>query len=152
MASSRARTFFGSAFQTPAAIARVRVWEVAFDAETITNHFTADADTFGLADNDGDGILNNYERLWPFLDPNNPADAAMDQDSDGATNLQEYRANTNPTIADTDGDGVNDGPEINRVAGPADVRRTPMADSAEGRVAAVVEGHIRAIRTAAATP
>ena len=107
-------------------IARVRVWEVAFDAETITNHFTADADTFGLADNDGDGILNNYERLWPFLDPNNPADAAMDQDSDGATNLQEYRANTNPTIADTDGDGINDGPEINRLDGGSPAPTDPL--------------------------
>jgi len=98
-------------------IARIRVYEVAFDANTITNHFSADADTFGLADNDGDGILNGYERQWPFLDPENPNDAGMDQDNDGATNLQEYRATTNPTIPDTDGDGVNDGPEINRLDG-----------------------------------
>jgi hypothetical protein len=98
-------------------IARIRVYEVAFDATAITNHFSADADTFGLADNDGDGILNGYERQWPFLDPENPNDAGMDQDSDGATNLQEYRANTNPTVGDTDGDGVNDGPEINRLDG-----------------------------------
>ena len=64
-------------------IARIRVYEVTLDDTTITNHFTADAETFGLADSDGDGILNGYERQWPFLDPNNPADAAMDQDSDG---------------------------------------------------------------------
>ncbi len=98
-------------------IARVRVWEVAFDATTITNHFTADADTFGLADNDGDGMLNGYERQYSFLDPNNPADAAMDQDGDGATNLQEYRFRTDPTVVDTDGDSINDGPEINRLDG-----------------------------------
>jgi hypothetical protein len=98
-------------------IARIRVYEVTLDDITITNHFTADAETFGLADNDGDGMLNGYERQYSFLDPNNPADAAMDQDSDGATNLEEFRARTNPTVADTDGDGINDGPEIHRVKG-----------------------------------
>jgi hypothetical protein len=107
-------------------IARIRVYEVAFDATAITNHFSADADTFGLADNDGDGILNGYERQWPFLDPENPNDAGMDQDSDGATNLQEYRALTNPTVADTDGDGVNDGPEINRLDGGSPAPSDPL--------------------------
>jgi hypothetical protein len=96
-------------------IARIRVYEVALDAQTITNHFSADAEIFGLADNDGDGILNGYERQWPFLDPENPNDAGMDQDNDGATNLEEYRATTNPTIVDTDGDTINDGPEIHRL-------------------------------------
>jgi len=96
-------------------IARIRVYEVTLDDITITNHFTADADTFGLADNDGDGILNGYERQWPFLDPENPNDAGMDQDSDGATNLEEFRARTNPTVVDTDGDTINDGPEIHRL-------------------------------------
>jgi hypothetical protein len=82
-------------------IARIRVCEVTLDDITITNHFTADAETFGLADNDGDGMLNGYERQYSFLNPDNPADAAMDQDNDGATNLEEYRARTNPTVADT---------------------------------------------------
>lgn len=121
-------------------IARIRVYEVALDDITITNHFSADADTFGLADNDGDGILNGYERQYSFLDPNNPADAAMDQDNDGATNLEEYRARSNPTVADTDGDTLTDGIELHRLEGgtnaPTDALRADtdqdgLADNVE---------------------
>ena len=41
-----------------------------------------------------------YENLYaPTLNPNNPADANIDSDGDGMTNLQEYIAGTNPTQA-----------------------------------------------------
>jgi hypothetical protein len=108
-------------------IARIRVYEVALDDITITNHFTADADTFGLADNDADGMPNGYERRFPtFLDPNNPADAAMDQDSDGATNLEEFRAGTGPTVADSDGDTLSDGAELHRLDGSEPAQTDPL--------------------------
>ena len=48
------------------------------------------------ADTDHDGMTDSYENQYPGLDANNPADAALDLDSDGATNLAEYLAGTVP--------------------------------------------------------
>jgi len=47
------------------------------------------------ADSDADGIPDSVETLWG-LDPNNPLDSLEDIDGDGAVNLVEYMANTNP--------------------------------------------------------
>jgi hypothetical protein len=47
-------------------------------------------------DSDGDGIPNDYETA-KGLNPNNPADAALDQDDDGITNLEEYILETQPS-------------------------------------------------------
>jgi len=70
------------------------------------------SDVFSTVDTDGDGIPNIYENLYPFLDANNPSDAALDQDGDGLSNLNEFLNNTNPGVADTDGDGMSDGFEV----------------------------------------
>jgi hypothetical protein len=51
-----------------------------------------------LADNDGDGIADDWERLYGFS-TNSVADASADPDQDGMTNLQEYLAGTDPTNA-----------------------------------------------------
>ena len=65
------------------------------------------------ADSDGDGLPNDYEKLYPaFLNPTVATDAAKDQDLDGLTNLEEYTAKTDPTKADTDADGLSDGDEV----------------------------------------
>ena len=48
-----------------------------------------------LADSDHDGMNNSWETAHG-LDPNNPADAALDKDGDGASNLVEYLAGTDP--------------------------------------------------------
>ena len=99
-------------------IAILRVFETVFDSTTITNRFAAEADAFGVIDTDNDGLPTWYERLYPgCLDPANAADAILDCDSDGATNLEEFTAGTTPTIADTDGDGISDGTELHRTDG-----------------------------------
>ena len=102
-------------------IAKVRVHNEALDAATIQANFEAQRAEFGLIDPDGDQIQNYWEiRYSSFMNPDDPADAALDQDQDGLTNLQEFQANTLPDNTDTDGDGVTDGDEVNRAAGSTD--------------------------------
>src|SRR6185369_12058110 len=53
-------------------------------------------------DTDGDGIPDAWENQYPLaMNPNNPADAGQDYDSDAMTNLQEYLAGTNPQDANS---------------------------------------------------
>ena len=67
---------------------------------------------FSNGGSDGDGIPDDYE-VAHGLDPNNPVDAQIDPDRDGLTNLQEYQLGSDPQKADTDGDGLSDGDEVN---------------------------------------
>ncbi len=52
-------------------------------------------DTRPGVDTDGDGVPNNWEYV-NGMNYEDPADAAMDFDRDGYTNLQEFRLNTEP--------------------------------------------------------
>ncbi len=72
-----------------------------------------------IEDKDGDGMPDRWELLYG-LDPTDPADANADPDGDGLTNLQEYRAGTNPRNPDTDGDGMPDGWEVRNGLNPLD--------------------------------
>jgi len=56
--------------------------------------------TAGFVDADGDGMSDDWER-WHSLNPNNPADADLDPDQDGWSNLEEYNAQTNPNSLDS---------------------------------------------------
>ncbi len=49
----------------------------------------------GAADTDRDGLPDEWE-IASGLQRNNPADAALDSDGDGLTNLQEFQAGTTP--------------------------------------------------------
>lgn len=65
-------------------------------------------------DADHDGIPDAYEDAHSsFLNKNNAADAALDHDGDGLSNLKEYQAGSDPSDPDTDDDGLLDGPEVN---------------------------------------
>jgi hypothetical protein len=49
-----------------------------------------------FTDLDQDGMPDYWEEQYPGLDPNNRADANLDLDGDGKTNLEEFQAETNP--------------------------------------------------------
>ena len=52
----------------------------------------------GIIDTDGDGMPDDWE-MANSLNKNSAADAGLDPDADGLTNLQEYLAGTNPQSA-----------------------------------------------------
>ena len=59
-----------------------------------------------LSDNDNDGLNNQYENFYSFLDPDNPLDADDDYDNDGYDNLSEYQDGSDPTSSSSyPGDG-----------------------------------------------
>ena len=66
------------------------------------------------------------------LNPLDPSDAALDPDHDGLTNLQEFRAGTDPHNADTDGDGMPDGWEINHGLNPLDPSDAALDNDGDG--------------------
>ncbi len=66
------------------------------------------------SDSDSDGLNDGWEVKYGF----NPIvaesfDTSTDIDNDGLTVLQESLSGTNPNSSDTDGDGINDGDEVN---------------------------------------
>ena len=50
-----------------------------------------------LSDSDNDGLNNQYENFYSFLDPDNPLDADDDHDNDGYDNLSEYLNGSDPS-------------------------------------------------------
>lgn len=63
-------------------------------------------------DTDLDGIPDGWE-IINGLNPVIAADATGDLDSDGLTNLQEFQYGSDPRNADSDGDSITDGTEVN---------------------------------------
>jgi hypothetical protein len=92
-----------------------RIYDTALSEQQVTSSMSAGPETvINLnEDSDGDQIPDAYEEQYGFLDPADPNDAALDQDSDGLTNLEEFQLNTNPDDDDSDGDGLSDGEEVN---------------------------------------
>lgn len=48
-------------------------------------------------DSDGDGLPDEYEEKYAFLNPVDPSDIGLDYDKDGFTNLEEFEAQTDPS-------------------------------------------------------
>jgi Zn-dependent metalloprotease len=70
-----------------------------------------DCGSFPFIDEDGDQMDDNWEVDYG-LDPTNPADRGLDKDSDGLNNVLEYLGGSDPTVKDTDNDGIEDGSEV----------------------------------------
>lgn len=96
------------------------------DGLTNLEEFTLDTDPID-PDTDDDGMPDGWEAEFG-LDPEDPADATTDIDVNSAgeatpdelTNLEEYRADTDPNKPDTDDDGMPDGWEVQYGLAPAD--------------------------------
>ena len=82
------------------------------------------------ADTDNDGIPDSWE-LKHRLKAGSAADASLDSDSDGLTHLQEFALQTNPHLADSDGDGLSDGAETTTSPLLADSDSDGLSDKAE---------------------
>jgi hypothetical protein len=75
------------------------------------------------SDADGDGMLDSWEKQYGLDTTKN--DASFDPDGDGLTNIREFNVRefnvrTNPRQADTDGDGYDDGVEVEKGHDPTD--------------------------------
>ncbi len=107
--SSRMATFFLP--KPVAGITGVRI--IGTEGGTASGGFLGvfELAVYGFIDTDKDGMDDDWERKHGLNVGVN--DAALDPDNDGLTNLQEYLAGTDPQNADSDGDGLKDGYEVN---------------------------------------
>ncbi|MBN1302742.1 MAG: OmpA family protein [Melioribacteraceae bacterium] len=92
-------------------IALSHSWVLDFN---VAFNFFVDDKVNGLATNDEDGFLHDYDRyLTVSLGVAYAAEGCdVDPDNDGLTTCEEDELGTDPMSADTDGDGLNDGDEM----------------------------------------
>lgn len=88
---------------------------------------------FGTLDGDGDGMPDQYETDNGF-NPASGADGALDADSDGLSNVDEYRKGTLPRVADSDNDGLLDGVETGTgtYVGAGNTGTAPLTPDTDG--------------------
>ena len=79
-----------------------------FDGDRVSNldEVTQGTNPLLAADTNSNGLPDDWETFFFGAIGQNPN---ADSDSDGWSNIQEFQAATNPTNADSDGDGVKDG-------------------------------------------
>lgn len=72
---------------------------------------------FIVFDSDGDGFPDAYELAHTTPPSATALNREDDRDTDGITNWNEFQSGTNPSLADTDGDGLLDGDNITVTSG-----------------------------------
>jgi hypothetical protein len=97
---------------------------------------------FFVTDSDSDGLPDSYELAHTTPASNVALNPSDDLDTDGLTNIQEFQRGTLPRNADTDADGLNDGPELTGVGSrpatdplKADTDSDGLKDGAESNTA-----------------
>jgi hypothetical protein len=101
-------------------VLKVQLTELQASTTSSSTTGTTQTETTQTAvkDTDKDGMPDDWETKYS-LNPNDPADATTDLDKDGLSNLDEYKFGSDPTKADTDGDGYSDGQEVSSGYNPA---------------------------------
>ncbi len=79
-----------------AVIDEVGIWKGALTDAEILAYAKGKATGTPPVDTDKDGMPDDWEKQYGF-NPNDPSDAAKDFDKDGVSNLDEFKAGTNPT-------------------------------------------------------
>ncbi len=147
----RVPAIFGTESRLYPVISSADIYGADFDADGIPDYIDWDVD--------GDGFSNLQEELLsdpefgviynPLSKTSFPAgvqsDVDMDGiidaddtdiDGDGLTNEQEATAGTNSYLADSDGDGIDDGTEVRLAYDPLDANSTPLNRTVSGAVLA----------------
>jgi hypothetical protein len=105
--------------------------DVAWGLDAIESEDTVEEEETEDTDSDDDGLPDYWEDAHD-LDAEDEDDAEEDPDDDGLTNVDEYEANTNPQSPDTDGDGTQDGEEVEEGTDPLDSQDAPGLDVEAG--------------------
>jgi hypothetical protein len=92
----------------------VQVYDHVLSPVQITYLKDHPGQSYNPADTDIDGLEDSWEILH-FDNITAQSGTDIGPDNDGATNLDEQEAGTNPKVADTDGDGRTDGDELHTV-------------------------------------
>ncbi len=83
-------------------------------------------------DFDGDGMPNDFERLYEFLDELDPVDGDEDYDGDGLVNSLEYLNGTFIDVEDTDSDNLSDYFEVYYGLNPLDPSDVSLDSDGDG--------------------
>jgi hypothetical protein len=103
--------------------------------ETGTGIYVSSSDTGTnplSRDSDGDTLSDPYELSYVGCLNPNVNDAAGDCDNDGLSNLAEFQNLTFPNNPDSDGDGVLDGAEVNRMKNGVPAPTNPLKADTDG--------------------
>ena len=95
-------------------IDEVTIWKENFSPSLIKRLASGYSPIRNMPDTDNDGLLDEWELKYSNnLTDFNGLNNNDDNDNDGLTNLVEYGLlTTNPTLSDTDSDGLSDSKEI----------------------------------------
>jgi hypothetical protein len=94
------------------------------DGATTPNEVPTNPGGTTRPDTDGDGLDDDTERRLG-LNHLDPTDGLSDNDKDGLTYVEEWKAGTNQNKADTDGDGIGDLEEILQGTSPTNPNDPP---------------------------